>query len=280
MSVYAVGDIQGCYRELMELLDRVGFNPKTDKLWVAGDIVNRGPNSKAALKFLYDNRKSVINVLGNHDLHLLAIYYGVRNTKASDTLRPILNAKACDDWMQWLRHSPLFYRDKKLDYSMAHAGIAPQWSLKQAARYSGEVETALKSRSIKKFLTAMYGNEPACWNEHLNDLERLRCITNYFTRMRVVDRYGGLQFSYTGDTTHIPDGYHPWFKHPKRKTAVDRIIFGHWAALGGYIDAFNFGLDTGCVWGRYLTLMNLETQELHIAKANTITSPKTRGGKT
>lgn len=267
MSVYAIGDIQGCYRELMDLLEQVNFNPKTDKLWVAGDIVNRGPDSKAALKFLFDNRKAVVNVLGNHDLHLLAIYYGIKSQKSGDTLTPILKAKACDDWMQWLRHSPLFHRDKSLDFSMAHAGIAPQWSLKQAASYSAEVEAALKSRSMKKFLNAMYGNEPARWSNKLQGYERLRCIVNYFTRMRVVSRDGSLELKYNGDPTSCPEGFHPWFEHPKRKTALDKVIFGHWAALGGYIDAFNYGLDTGCVWGRFMTLMNLETKELHIAKA-------------
>lgn len=267
MSVYAVGDIQGCYRELMELLERVGFNPKKDKLWVVGDIVSRGPDSKAVLKFLFDNQNAVVNVLGNHDLHLLAIYYGIRKARKGDSIAAILKARQRDDWMQWLRHSPLFHYDKKLDYCMAHAGIAPQWSRKQAIGYAKEVETVLKGRSVKKFLSAMYGNEPVAWDNRLTGYDRLRCITNYFTRMRIVDSHGGLEFSYTGTARLIPEGYHPWFNHPKRKAAFERIIFGHWAALGGYIDAFNFGLDTGCVWGRFMTLMNLETQELHIAKA-------------
>lgn len=267
MSLYAVGDIQGCYRELMTLLEQVAFNPGNDTLWVAGDIVNRGPDSKATLKFLYENRQAVVTVLGNHDLHLLAIYFGAKKARSSDTFQAIINAKHCDEWMEWLRHCPLFHYDKSLDYAMVHAGIAPQWSLKQAQRYAVEVETVLKGQSAVKFFSAMYGNDPACWDNTLQGYDRLRCITNYFTRMRLVSRDGSLEFSYKGDAKFSPKGYYPWFKHPKRKTEFQRVIFGHWASLGGYIDTFNFGLDTGCVWGRHLTMMNLKTQQLHVAQA-------------
>ncbi len=267
MSVYAVGDIQGCYRELMELLERVEFNPRRDKLWVVGDIVNRGPDSKSALRFLFDNRKSVVNVLGNHDLHMLAIYFCKRKARSSDKLEPVFKARACDDWMQWLRHSPLLHHDKALDYTMVHAGIAPQWTLRKARSLAAEVEKALQGKAFTTFLKSMYGNDPARWDNRLRGYDRLRCITNYFTRMRLVSRNGSLEFSYKGDARFSPKGYYPWFAHPHRKTALQRIVFGHWAALGGYIDAFNFGIDTGCVWGRHLTLLDLQTHELHLAQA-------------
>lgn len=268
MTDYAVGDIQGCYRELMDVLDQVAFNPTKDKLWVAGDIVNRGPDSRATLKFLYDNKRAVRCVLGNHDLHLLAIYYGIRKAKNADTLQPILRAKQCDDWMNWLRRQPLCRYNDKLNYCMVHAGIAPQWTLKQALKYSAEVETVLRSKHIVEFLTNMYGNEPAQWNTNLSGFARLRCITNYFTRMRLVTRSGKLDFSYKENTDRIPQGHYPWFQHPQRKTRRHRIIFGHWAALGGYVDNKSlFGLDTGCVWGRSLTLMQLGTHDLFIAQA-------------
>ena len=268
MTHYAVGDIQGCYHELMDVLEQVNFDPKNDCLWVAGDMVNRGPDSLATLKFLYRHRKSVRCVLGNHDLHLLAIYYGQRKPKASDTFETILNARQCDKWMGWLRQQPLCIYDEKVDYAMVHAGIAPQWTLEQALGYSEEVEAILQSDRIERFLKTMYGNDPDCWSNTLTGYDRLRCITNYFTRMRICNRAGALNLEYKGDLDDIPRGYYPWFKHPKRKTQCERIIFGHWAALGGHVNNKNlFGLDTGCVWGQALTLMELETHDLSIATA-------------
>lgn len=268
MSHYAVGDIQGCYQELTKVLEQVAFKPSQDYLWVVGDIVNRGPNSLAALEYLYNHRHCVYCVLGNHDLHLLAIYYGVRKAKRSDTFDEILAAPQCDQWMQWLTTLPLCHYDKQQNYAMVHAGIAPQWTLEQALQLSTEVETVLQSNQIKEFLSHMYGDTPSQWNDKLQGLDRLRCITNHFTRMRIISNDGELELSYKGDLNNIPKGCHAWFDSPQRNMQTQRILFGHWASLGGYTNNKTlYGLDTGCVWGGDLTLMNLKTNELTLAQA-------------
>ncbi|MBT8140413.1 MAG: symmetrical bis(5'-nucleosyl)-tetraphosphatase [Gammaproteobacteria bacterium] len=268
MATYAVGDIQGCYAELMDVLEQVAFNPAKDQLWVVGDFVNRGNKCKATLRYLYENRKSVRAVLGNHDLHLLAIQHGVRKPKRSDTFDKILAAPQCEEWLGWLQTLPLCWHDEKLGYTMAHAGIAPQWSLDQALALSAEVEKVLQGKRASEFFEHMYGDEPNLWQDDLSGYARLRCITNYFTRMRLVDARGALNLGYKNDLNNVPDGYYPWFLHPERNNSELRIIFGHWAALGGYINNHNlFGLDSGCVWGRSLTLMQLDTHDLFIAQA-------------
>lgn len=268
MTQYAVGDIQGCYAELIDCLDQVNFNPKSDCLWVAGDMINRGPDSLTTLEFLYQHRNSLRCVLGNHDLHLMAIYFGHRKAKKSDTIDPILNHPNCDLWIDWLRQQPLCVFDPNTQFFMSHAGLPPQWSVTQALAYSEEISSVLKSDGIEKFLTNMYGNTPTHWQNELTGIERLRCITNYLTRMRICDVDGGLEFDYKGDLTNIPAGYHAWFKHPHRQSSNEKIIFGHWASLGGYTDHHTlFGLDTACVWGQYLTLMQLDTQQYFTANA-------------
>jgi bis(5'-nucleosyl)-tetraphosphatase (symmetrical) len=268
MTHYAVGDIQGCYQELRNLLTQVAFNPRHDHLWVVGDLVNRGPESAATLKFLYNNRDSVSAVLGNHDLALLAIYYGHRNPKRGDTIDNILSAKQSKRWINWLRTLPLCYYDKTQGYAMVHAGIAPQWSLRKALALSKEVEQVLQCDNIDEFLAAMFGNEPALWQDKLTGLDRLRCITNYFTRMRIVNRNAALELDFKGDLHTVPKNYYAWFNHPQRKTANQSILFGHWASLGGYVKSNTlYGLDTGCVWGAHLTLMNLETNEFTVAQS-------------
>ena len=268
MTQYAVGDIQGCYHELMDCLDQVAFNPSNDFLWVAGDMVNRGPDSLATLQFLYQHRNSVRCVLGNHDLHLLAIYFGHRKAKPSDTAASILDASDSDELIHWLRQQALCIHDDAINFTMAHAGIAPQWTLKEALNYSAEVEAVLKTDAIHPFLMNMYGNTPDTWHDDLTGTDRLRCITNYFTRMRICNDDGKLDFIYTGDTNNIPKGYQPWFEQANRKTQQQRIIFGHWAALNGHIDNEHlFGLDTGCVWGQTLTLMQLDNYHLTIANS-------------
>ncbi|MDA8978216.1 symmetrical bis(5'-nucleosyl)-tetraphosphatase [bacterium] len=268
MSVYAVGDIQGCYRELMEVLDQVAFNPSHDQLWAVGDLINRGPDSKAVLRFLYDNKRAVRCVLGNHDLHFLAVYHGARKARRNDTFEKLLAASHCDEWINWLQQQPLCWHDETLNYTMVHAGIAPQWTLQDALRYSAEVQAVLQSQHASEFLQHMYGNEPNAWSDDLKDEARLRCITNYFTRMRLVDGSGALNLDYANDLAQVPDGYYPWFLHPQRAATEQRIIFGHWAALDGYVNNHNlFGLDTGCAWGRSLTLMQLESHDLFLAQA-------------
>jgi bis(5'-nucleosyl)-tetraphosphatase (symmetrical) len=266
MSIYAVGDIQGCYDVLRRLLDRVAFDPHVDRLWVVGDIVNRGPQSLEALRFIYSLNDRATVVLGNHDLHLLAVAHDLRPLHPSDTLQPILDAHDCDALIHWLRHQPLLHHDETLNYVMVHAGIAPSWSLTKAKRYANEVENALQSKHYLNYLADMYGNTPPQWDEMLCGTDRLRVITNYFTRMRCLTKKGDLNLKNKG----LPEKKDiPWFAYPKRKTKDERIIFGHWAMLDGNTnDPNTIGLDTGCVWGNRLTLMCLDDGKLFSEKSS------------
>ncbi|MEQ9462519.1 MAG: symmetrical bis(5'-nucleosyl)-tetraphosphatase [Haliea sp.] len=266
MATYAVGDIQGCLQPLKCLLKQVGFSPDRDVLWSVGDIVNRGPKCLKTLRFLYEMRDNLVMVLGNHDLHLLAVAAGVRTPSPSDTLGKILAAPDRDKLLNWLTHRPLLHYEH--GYTMVHAGIPPQWSVEDAMRYAWEVEAVLQSPDCVEFLRTMYGNEPAVWSDDLSGMIRLRVITNYLTRMRYCTKKGVLDLVSKGPSPNPrPEGdskkVSPWFSHKKRKTANDKIIFGHWASIEGHTDSPNtIGLDTGCVWGGAMTLYNLDTGEL------------------
>jgi len=261
MATYAIGDIQGCFDELQQLLDRIQFGPD-DQLWIAGDLVNRGPKSLETLRFLKQLGERARIVLGNHDLHLLAVYYGAASVKRGDTLNEILNAPDCDELMQWLRQQKLVIADEQLGYVMVHAGIPPQWSVRKARKRAKEVETVLRSTLAREYFYHMYGNRPERWHKELEGWDRLRCITNYFTRMRFCDAEGTLDFSAKGGLDTQPEGFLPWFRQP-RKSQDLAIIFGHWAALEGEAEADHvFALDTGCVWGNTLTAMRLEDRQL------------------
>ena len=269
MTDYAVGDIQGCYRELMEGLSALSFDPAHDRLWLTGDLVNRGPDSLATLKFLQRHQNSVRCVLGNHDLHLMAVARGHKATRDNDTLSALLADSDCDRLLDWLRRQPLCWHDAELGYTLVHAGIAPQWTLQQALSYAAEVEQVLQSEAIDDFLAMLYGNQPDCWQPELRGHDRLRCIVNYFTRMRVCDRNGRLDLHYKGTLRDIPADHCAWFDHPQRKTREHRIIFGHWAALGCHIDSKHklFALDSGCAWGQSLTFLRLDNHQITVIPA-------------
>ena len=267
MSTYVVGDIQGCLKPLKCLLKEVEFNPKKDVLWSVGDVVNRGPKCLKTLRFLYKMRKNLVMVLGNHDLHLLAVAAGARAPSRSDTLDKILQAPDRDKLLKWLVKQPLVHRQH--GYTLVHAGIPPQWSVKQAIAYGKEVQTVLRSPDCVAFFKEMYGNEPAVWSDDLRGMERLRVITNYLTRMRFCDKNGVLDLESKGaeptpgKAAQGSKAVAPWFSHPKRKSAGDRILFGHWASISGHTNSLNaIGLDTGCVWGGELSLFELETGQL------------------
>ncbi len=258
MAIYAVGDIQGCSDALKCLLKKAHFDWDKDTLWVVGDIVNRGPNSLKALRYLYKHRDRVVCVLGNHDLHLLAVASGLRKKGRSDTFGKILEAHDRDELLRWLRHRPLIH--SAAGYTMVHAGIPHIWSLQQAQSYAQEVEAALRGPEWRKFLARMYGNTPRRWNESLQGYPRLRTITNYLTRMRFVYANGQLDLQSKGSEPNPGRKVAPWFSYPERETRHEKIIFGHWAALEGKVDSDNlFALDTGCVWGNHLTLYRLKT---------------------
>ncbi|MGK2915851.1 MAG: symmetrical bis(5'-nucleosyl)-tetraphosphatase [Porticoccaceae bacterium] len=257
MSIYAVGDIQGCLDPLRELLNQVGFDPRRDQLWSVGDTVNRGPQSLATLRFLKNLGAAFRMVLGNHDLHLLAVARGLRKRNPKDTLDEILMAPDRDELLAWLQRQPLLIQQG--DMVLVHAGIPPQWSLAQARAYAAEVEAVLGDDRAESFLASMYGNQPDCWLENLTGIERWRVITNYFTRMRFCDANGRLELSTKLGPERPPVGFAPWFSHPARKTADIDIVFGHWATLlGRDCGPRLFPLDTGCVWGQRLRLLSVE----------------------
>ena len=263
MATYAVGDLQGCLEPLKCLLEQVKFDPAQDKLWLVGDLVNRGPASLETLRFLYAMRDSLVCVLGNHDLHLLAVAYNAERLKKNDTLREIVEAPDCAQLIEWLRQMPLIHHDAQRDITLVHAGIPPQWTVEKALLRAAEVENALRDDSqLPMFLDGMYGNEPAKWDKKLHGIERLRVITNYFTRMRFCTPDGKLDLKSKEGLDTAPPGYAPWFSFAERKAAGRKIIFGHWAALEGRCDVPGlFALDTGCVWGGSMTLMNVDTLE-------------------
>ena len=264
MAVYAVGDLQGCLQPLKCLLERVAFDRTKDTLWLVGDLVNRGPESLQTLRFLYEMRDAVVCVLGNHDLHLLAVGRNVERMKKGDTLREIIEAPDAAQLLEWLRHQKLMHYDAERDVAMVHAGIPPQWTLKKALRCAEEVEQALRDDNlIQPFLDGMYGNEPAKWDKDLQGVTRLRVITNYFTRMRFCTAEGKLDLKSKEGLDSAPDGYAPWFSHKDRKTKDLNIIFGHWAALEGRCSEPGiYALDTGCVWGGTMSMLNVDTREL------------------
>ncbi len=261
MTRYAVGDLQGCFDPLQRLLERVKFDPARDQLWTVGDIVNRGPQSLECLRFFYELGDRARVVLGNHDLHLLAIAHGVRALKRGDTLQPILDAPDCAELLAWLCRQPLLHRDGA--YTMVHAGLAPQWSIAYAKQLADEVAIALQSDRLVEFLEGMYGDTPASWSDQLKGIERWRTITNYFTRMRFCTSTGELDLKSKEGPATAPPGYMPWFDVPQRKSAGEILIVGHWAMLMGKTRRDDvIALDTGCVWGNRLTLLNLETRAL------------------
>lgn len=257
MATYAIGDVQGCYKELCALIKSIQFNPNTDYLWFTGDLVNRGPQSLEVLQLIYDLGDRQKMVLGNHDLHLLAVAYG-KPLAPKDTIKDVLISSEKYDLIEWLKMRPLLVYDASLQYVLVHAGLAAAWTLTKAEILAKEVESCLQTNP-ETFLPAMYGNEPNYWDDALSGMERLRAITNFLTRMRYCDEKGHLNLDYKGTIAERPDGLVPWFLAPERQNANDKIIFGHWAALGGVTSVKNlYPLDTGCVWGNYLTAMRLE----------------------
>ena len=263
-ATYIVGDLQGCYASLRALLKKVGFGSR-DRLWCVGDLVNRGPDSLAVLRFARELGERFRCVLGNHDLHFLAMVYGGHRQRPGDTLTELLGAPDCADLADWLRQQPLLAEDD--DCLMVHAGIPPLWCLETARANAREVQAILRGPAHRAFFETLYGNEPARWDAALTGMARHRVIVNYFTRMRLIDAGGGMEFSHKGALATLPPGFQPWFRYPSR---IDKTIyFGHWAALdGATASAQMVGLDTGCVWGRALTAVRLPDRRLFAVAAD------------
>jgi bis(5'-nucleosyl)-tetraphosphatase (symmetrical) len=258
MAVYAIGDLQGCYDSFQRLLEKLKFDPGKDRLWLTGDLVNRGPKSLKTIRFVRDLGKSAKVVLGNHDLHLLAVAHGVGD--ASDrfgSLARILKSDDCDELLDWLRCRPLAHHSKKLNTLLVHAGLPPQWSINKTLSFAAEVEARLRSPGYVKFLGKMYGNSPKQWSRDLTGNKRLRFIVNCLTRIRMVDSKGRLDFRHKGPPDTARKGLKPWFDAEDPAWAGTRIVFGHWSALGLIINPGLICVDTGCVWGRQLTAVQL-----------------------
>lgn len=261
MAIYAIGDIQGCFEKLLRLLDVLQFDPAQDHLWFAGDLVNRGPDSLKTLRFVRDLDDRALTVLGNHDLHLLALATGgARQGKRTD-LDPVLKASDRDELLHWLRHRPLMHFDARKNFALIHAGLPPQWDLLEALSCAREVETVLRGPDYRDFLGAMYGNEPACWSRSLTGMERLRFIVNCFTRLRFCDAVGGLALKEKGAPGSQSSGLLPWFALPDRASRDTRIIFGHWSTLGYAAEHNTWSLDTGCVWSGQLTAIRVRRKK-------------------
>lgn len=262
MATYAIGDVQGCYKELCRLIDIIDFDPDTDKLWFVGDLVNRGPKSAKVLRFVRDLGNRAVVVLGNHDLHTLAVAEGHVKYNRNDSIDDILNAKDSDELLDWLRHRPLMHHSKKLGISMIHAGLPPQWDIKTALRRAKEVESVLQGDDYARFLGKMYGNQPHRWDDTLQGMKRLRFITNCFTRLRYCDAEGNLELEKKGPPSLKNRRYFPWFRIPNRASRNDEIIFGHWSTLGLTISNNIYAIDTGCLWGGNLTALRLEDKKI------------------
>ena len=259
MAVYAIGDIQGCFDELQALLELIRFNPADDCLWFAGDMVNRGPKSLQTLRFIHDLGHSAVCVLGNHDLHLIAMSLGHKLSNDDHTLDAILAAPDRDELIQWLRQQPLLHHDETLDFTMIHAGLPPQWDLTLAQHCAREVETVLRSDELPDFIEHMYGNKPKRWSDTLSGWGRLRFIINCFTRLRFCDADVCLKLKYKGPPGSQPPEYLPWFELPARKSRDMNIVFGHWSTLGPRDDPGVFPLDTACLWGGELTALRIDS---------------------
>lgn len=264
MATYAIGDVQGCFDELQDLLSVIGFEPSRDRLWFAGDLVNRGPKSLEVLRFVSELGDRARVVLGNHDLHLVAASAGVREPRSQDTFMPVLEASDGDELIRWLASRSMLVHQEDPSFTMIHAGLPPEWDLAHAMELADEVEAALASDKRQGFLEHMYGNKPDRWREDLSGWKRLRFITNALTRMRYVDADGRLNLHLEGPPGTQPEGWMPWFEAPGRRTSHERIVFGHWATLQleGPVDPAHgvHHLDTGCVWGGRLTAIRLEDE--------------------
>ncbi len=254
--IYLVGDLQGCCNPLERLLQTLDFSPSRDHVHFLGDLVNRGPDSLGVLRRLRSLGASATCLLGNHDLHLLAVAHGVRKPHRSDTLDAILHAPDRDDWLNWLRHQRLAVHAH--GWLMVHAGVLPQWDAAQTVVLAGEVEAMLQSPSLGEFLAQMYGNAPERWDEDLAGVARWRCVVNSLTRLRYCSADGLMEFATKEGVGGAPEGFMPWFEVPGRRTLGTPVAFGHWSTLGLINRDDLLSLDTGCIWGGQLTAVRVD----------------------
>lgn len=261
MATLAIGDIQGCFDSFRRLLDICHFDPARDRLWLVGDLVNRGPKSLKTLRLIKSLGSAAQIVLGNHDLYLLMVAEGGAKYRGKDdTLQGILDAKDREELLDWLRHQPLCYTEG--NYCMVHAGLLPQWSAIQARELSREVEKVLQGPNYREFILNLWGSEPASWSNELSGWQRLRVIVNAMTRMRFCTPDGVMEFKTKGELVNAPAGHLPWFEVPNRQSADSVLVTGHWSALGLQITPNRLALDSGCLWGGHLTAVRLEDRRV------------------
>ena len=262
MALYCIGDLQGCNAPFQRLLEKIDFSPSRDTLYLLGDLVNRGPDSLGTLRSLKALGDAAQCLLGNHDLHLLALWQGVRPPGRHDTVNDTLHAPDRDELLDWLRHRPMAMH--RHGWLMVHAGVLPQWSAAQTLTLAAEVEHALRGPDLRDFLTAMYGNTPSQWTDGLQGADRLRVIVNALTRLRFCTAHGAMEFGSNEGAGSAPQGFLPWFEAPGRATEGTRVAFGHWSTLTtdvrhhGGMRNNTLPLDTGCVWGGCLTAARLQ----------------------
>ncbi len=262
MAVWAIGDIQGCFDSFQRLMKKINFDPMVDELWVAGDLVNRGDKSLETLNYLYSIRSSIRVVLGNHDIALIAAYAGVK--KSNETIEPILDAPNVDELIDWLRHQPFLHYDFKLGYCMAHAGISPQFDLGMAINYASRIEKKLQGKNYKAWLKYMFKVSSNKFSPKASSMDIDKYILSSFTAMRFCEDDGKLDFKQKGKPSEykvLKKGLKPWFACPTRRSTTLKIVFGHWSTLGYYQDSNVLALDTGCLWGRFLTAGRLDVKE-------------------
>jgi bis(5'-nucleosyl)-tetraphosphatase (symmetrical) len=259
MATYAIGDLQGCFDPLQELLGEIGFRESSDRLWFVGDLVNRGPQSLEILRFVKSLRNRATTVLGNHDLHLLMVAEGHAKVHRQDTLEATLEAPDRDELLTWLRGLPLMHVDD--EYAMVHAGLLPSWTIAKANDLARETEQVLRGPDWRALMANMYGNQPDRWDEALCGYERLRVVINAMTRLRICTADGRMEFSHKGGIKDIPAGYSPWFAVPGRKSANTTVICGHWSAIGLLEQKNLLALDSACLWGGRLTAVRLEDRK-------------------
>lgn len=261
MATYAIGDIQGCYDSLQRLLERCAFDPATDRLWLVGDLVNRGPKSLATLRLIKSLGPAALTVLGNHDLYLLMVAEGGAKFRGKDdTLQEILDAPDCAELLDWLRHQALCHTEG--EYCLVHAGLLPQWTASRARELAREVEITLQGPDFREFILNLWGSEPAGWSDNLSGWARLRVIVNAMTRMRFCTLDGVMEFKVKGKLSNAPAGHVPWFDLPDRKSVKSVLVTGHWSALGLKVTPNLLALDSGCLWGGHLTAVRLEDRQV------------------
>ncbi|MCX5721563.1 MAG: symmetrical bis(5'-nucleosyl)-tetraphosphatase [Nitrospirae bacterium] len=271
MATYAIGDVQGCFTSLQQLLSHIRFEPTRDRLWFVGDLVNRGPDSLGVLRYVKELGPAAVTVLGNHDLFLLAAASGIAAPRAMDTIQPILAAPDRDELLAWLRCQPLLYREGP--FTMVHAGLLPQWTIEQAEGLAREVETVLAGPDYQEVLRASVASPSVQWSDDLTGLPRLASLAHVFTRLRTCTVDGMMSTSYNGPPDHAPSGFLPWLHIPTRRSSEATIVCGHWAALGLYLSDNVLALDSGCVWGRELTAVRLENRQVFQVPCNSEDCP-------